>query len=64
MAPPARSNPIVIASDNKLIVIGGSCMGKHLVQLYQVRYFSVTGHHNFLYVSMFQVSNTTPRHGR
>ena len=39
-------------------------MGKHLVQLYQVRYFSVTGHHNFLYVSMFQVSNTTARHGR
>merc|ERR1711974_242288 len=31
LAPPARSNPIVIASDNDLFIIGGSCMGKHLV---------------------------------
>ena len=31
LAPPARNNPIVIASDNDLFVIGGSCMGKHLV---------------------------------
>ena len=31
LAPPARSNPIVIASDHDLFIIGGSCMGKHLV---------------------------------
>jgi len=31
LAPPARSNPIVIASQDNLFIIGGSCMGKHLV---------------------------------
>jgi len=31
LAPPARSNPIVIGSDGHLFIIGGSCMGKHLV---------------------------------
>ena len=31
LAPPARSNPIVIASEDDLFIIGGSCMGKHLV---------------------------------
>ena len=31
LAPPARSNPVVFGSETELFILGGSCMGKHLV---------------------------------
>ena len=31
LAPPARSNPVVFGSQTHLFILGGSCMGKHLV---------------------------------
>ena len=47
LAPPARSNPIVIASDNDLFIIGGSCMGKHLVSGWYIfkKVFELFGYH-------------------
>ena len=51
LAPPARSNPIVIGSDGHLFIIGGSCMGKHLVS-------GTNKHYNHPAIKTVNISNS------